>query len=464
MKLWGGRFTKPTHELVETFTASVHVDQRLYPQDIRGSVAHVKMLGRCGILPAADVEQIVTGLHSIEEKIATGELTFSVAHEDVHMNVEQHLIEQIGPVGGKLHTGRSRNDQVALDMHLYLREEVDEILDLLHQLITVLVDSAEQHLDVLIPGYTHLQRAQPVLFSHHLLAYAGMFRRDSERLQSARTRIDMMPLGAGALAGTTFPIDRAAVAAELGFARLYDNSMDAVSDRDFIVEFLADAAILMMHLSRFCEELVLWSSQEFGFVELDDAYCTGSSIMPQKKNPDVAELIRGKTGRVYGSLFALLTVLKGLPMAYNKDLQEDKEGMFDTVDTVKASLQLFTGMIATMTVRRARTEQAVREDFSNATDLADYLVRRGLPFRQAHEVIGKLVLHCLERSCFLADLTLAEYQQASPLFDADLYAVLAPEAVVNARASLGGTAVSSVVEQITGWRQWLGQEFFANNP
>lgn len=454
-KLWGGRFTKPTNEIVEEFTASIQFDQKLAAQDIKGSLAHVKMLGRQGIIPEADAAKIADGLLAVQAKLLQGELQFSVQHEDVHMNVEKHLLDEIGPVGGKLHTGRSRNDQVALDMHLYLKEEVAEIAGLLVRLVEVLAEKAESHLDVIIPGYTHLQRAQPVLLAHHLLAYAGMFRRDVERLLDAQKRIDMMPLGSGALAGTTFPVDREFVAEELGFARVYENSMDAVSDRDFILEFLSAASILMMHLSRFCEELVLWSSTEFGFVELDDAYCTGSSIMPQKKNPDVAELIRGKTGRVYGNLFGLLTVLKGLPLAYNKDLQEDKEGMFDTVETLKTSLLLFAGMIETMQVRRENVEKAVREDFSNATDLADYLVRKGLPFRQAHEVIGKLVLFCITEGKFLADVTMEEYKDASELFEADLYEAIDVRTVVNVRNSLGGTGTESVKRQLVQVKEWL---------
>ncbi|KEO81615.1 argininosuccinate lyase [Tumebacillus flagellatus] len=455
MKLWGGRFTKPTNELVELYTASIPFDQKLAAQDIRGSLAHVKMLGACGIIPQADAETIAAGLVQVQAKLEQGELHFSVAHEDVHMNVEKHLIDLIGPVGGKLHTGRSRNDQIALDMHLYLKEEVEEIVGLLYRLVEVLTDKAEEYLDVIIPGYTHLQRAQPVLLAHHLLAYVGMFRRDIERFEDSYKRIDIMPLGSGALAGTTFPINRDRVAEELGFARVYENSMDAVSDRDFILEFLSNASILMMHLSRFCEELVLWSSTEFSFVELDDAYCTGSSIMPQKKNPDVAELIRGKTGRVYGDLIGLLTVLKGLPLAYNKDLQEDKEGMFDTVDTLKPGLMLFTGMIETLQVRRANVERAVKADFSNATDLADYLVRKGLPFRNAHEVIGKLVLQCIESGVYLADLTLEQYQAASELFEADLFEALDIRNVVNARNSKGGTGTESVNVQLANVREWL---------
>ena len=448
MKLWGGRFTKQTDKLVEEFTASIGFDQKLASVDIRGSLAHVKMLGACGIIPQEDADKISEGLRNILQEVKAGSFQFSVENEDVHMNVEKVLIEKIGPVGGKLHTGRSRNDQVATDLHLYLRRETKQIIAHLVDLLDALVETAEKNFDVMIPGYTHLQRAQPVLLAHHLLAYFGMFSRDVERLQDGLKRIDSLPLGAGALAGTTFPIDRELVAAELGFARIYENSMDAVSDRDFIVEFLSAASLVMMHLSRFCEEMVLWSSTEFGFVELDDAYCTGSSIMPQKKNPDVAELLRGKTGRVYGNLIGLLTVLKGLPLAYNKDLQEDKEGMFDTVDTLKGSLQLFAGMIRTMEVRKERVAQALKEDFSNATDLADYLVRKGMPFRQAHEVIGKLVLYCISNGKYLADLTLAEYKQHSASFEEDLYQTIDIRTVVDARDVLGGTGSKQVEQSI----------------
>lgn len=465
MKLWGGRFTKPTNQLVDEFTASIPFDQKLAEEDIQGSLAHVKMLGACGIIPQADADAIRDGLLSILDDYRAGKLVFSVENEDVHMNIERLLLERIGTVGGKLHTGRSRNDQVALDMHLYLRKEVKRIIALLADVLDALLSVAEAHKDVILPGYTHLQRAQPVLFAHHLLAYVGMLRRDVERLQDALKRIDLMPLGAGALAGTTFPIDREMVAKELGFSRLYENSMDAVSDRDFILEFLSDASILMMHLSRFCEELVLWSSSEFAFIELDDAYTTGSSIMPQKKNPDVAELIRGKTGRVYGHLMAMLTVMKSLPLAYNKDLQEDKEGMFDTVDTLKGSLTLFAGMIRTMQVRRERLQQVVKQDFSNATDLADYLVRKGLPFRQAHEVIGKLVLYCIQQGKFLADLTLEEYRKQSPLFEEDCLQVIDIQRVVDARDVYGGTASNRVSKALQQAREALAdlQKWIAEN-
>jgi argininosuccinate lyase len=447
-KLWGGRFTKQTNQLVEEYTASISFDQQLAAEDIEGSIAHVTMLGKCGILPQDDVETIKMGLLSIKEKLERGEVEFSISDEDIHMNIERLLIEAVGPVGGKLHTGRSRNDQVALDMHLYLRRRVVEMAGLLADLQQALLEQAKANTDTILPGYTHLQRAQPILFAHHLMAYVSMFERDVDRLKDSYKRINVLPLGAGALAGTTFPIDRHFVAEQLGFDSIYENSIDAVSDRDFIVEFLANASLIMTHLSRLCEELVLWSSTEFSFVELDDAFCTGSSIMPQKKNPDVAELVRGKTGRVYGNLMGLLTVLKGLPLAYNKDMQEDKEGMFDTVKTLHGALSLFAPMIATMKVRKERMRQAVNQDFSNATDIADYLVNKGLPFRQAHEVIGKTVLYCIERGKYLLDLSMEEFKQFSTLFEGDIYEVLQPEQVVNARNVYGGTASGQVKDAI----------------
>ncbi|MDQ1235851.1 argininosuccinate lyase [Paenibacillus sp. SORGH_AS306] len=447
-KLWGGRFTKQTNHLVEEYTASINFDKALAEEDIQGSLAHVSMLGKCGIVPAEDVEIIKNGLNKVLEKIRAGEIQFSVSDEDIHMNIEKHLIEEVGAVGGKLHTGRSRNDQVATDMHLYLRKRVVELTGLLHALQESLITQAKSNMDTIIPGYTHLQRAQPILFPHHLMAYVSMFERDIDRLKDSYKRINVLPLGAGALAGTTFPIDRHYVAEQLGFDGVYENSLDAVSDRDFIVEFLAGASLIMTHLSRLCEELVLWSSTEFSFVELDDAFCTGSSIMPQKKNPDVAELVRGKTGRVYGNLIGLLTVLKSLPLAYNKDMQEDKEGMFDTVATLEGALQLFAPMIATMKVNTGRMREAVNKDFSNATDIADFLVGKGLPFRQAHEVIGKTVLYCIQEGKYLLDLTLEEFQNFSPLFDDSIYAVLQPEAVVNARNVYGGTATVQVAAAI----------------
>jgi argininosuccinate lyase len=455
MKLWGGRFTKPTNQLVEEYTASISFDQKMWRQDIVGSLAHVAMLGKCGILPMEEVRQIIAGLKKVKEKIEHGQAPFLVAHEDVHMNIEKMLIEEIGPVGGKLHTGRSRNDQVALDMHLFLREKLMEIIQLAMYLQEAMIEQANQHLDTVMPGYTHLQRAQPVLFGYHLMAYVSMLQRDIERMTETWKRVNVLPLGAGALAGTTFPIDRAFVAELLQFDGIYQNSMDAVSDRDFIVEFLADASLLMAHLSRLCEELVIWSSQEFSFVELDDAFCTGSSIMPQKKNPDVAELVRGKTGRVYGNLVGLLTVLKGLPMAYNKDMQEDKEGMFDTVTTIHGALALLTPMIQTMQVRTERMRQAVTNDFSNATDLADYLVRKDMPFRQAHEVVGRAVLYCIEQQKYLLDLSVEEFQSFSEVIGEDVYEALAVETVVNARNVLGGTARNQVEQQIEWYRSKL---------
>ncbi|WP_172198406.1 argininosuccinate lyase [Saccharibacillus qingshengii] len=451
-KLWGGRFTKPTDRLVEEYTASIDFDKALAEEDIQGSLAHVAMLGKCGIIPQKDADTIAEGLIKVLHKIEAGEVEFSVSDEDIHMNIEKHLIQEVGPVGGKLHTGRSRNDQVATDMHLYLRSRVVELTGLVQAVQQALIDQAKQHTDTIIPGYTHLQRAQPILFAHHLLAYVSMFQRDAERLMDSYKRINVLPLGAGALAGTTFPIDRHFVAEQLGFDGVYENSLDAVSDRDFILEFLSGASILMMHMSRLCEELVLWSSTEFGFVELDDAFCTGSSIMPQKKNPDVAELVRGKTGRVYGNLMGLLTVLKSLPLAYNKDMQEDKEGMFDTVATLDGALRLFAPMIATMQVRTGRMREAVNKDFSNATDIADFLVGKGLPFRDAHEVIGKTVLYCIENGKYLLDLTLEEFKTFSDLFDDKIYDVLQPENVVNARNVYGGTAkpqVEAAIERAT---------------
>lgn len=447
-KLWGGRFTKKTDQLVEEYTASIMFDKELAEEDIQGSLAHVTMLGKQNILPADDVEKIKDGLHRVLQRIRRGDVEFTIGDEDIHMNIEKALIDDVGSVGGKLHTGRSRNDQVATDMHLWLRKRVVEFVDMLQKLQSALVEQAKANSDTILPGYTHLQRAQPILFAHHLMAYVSMFGRDIERLQDSYKRINVLPLGAGALAGTTFPIDRHFVAEQLHFDRVYENSLDAVSDRDFILEFLSHASIIMMHLSRLSEELILWSSTEFRFVELDDAFCTGSSIMPQKKNPDVPELVRGKTGRVYGNLVGLLTVLKSLPLAYNKDMQEDKEGMFDTVKTLQGALQLFAPMIATMKVNADVMRQAVNQDFSNATDIADFLVGKGMPFRQAHEVIGKTVLYCIQEKKYLLDLKLEEFKQFSSLFDDRIYAVLQPEQVVNARNVYGGTAKEQVLAAI----------------
>lgn len=455
MKLWGGRFKKETNALVEEYTASISFDQKLYHEDITGSLAHVTMLAECGIIATKDAREIKQGLVAILNEIEQGQVEFSVSDEDIHMNVERLLHERIGPVAGKLHTGRSRNDQVALDMHLYLRRHVVNLVELLSTLQEALLTQARQHTETILPGYTHLQRAQPVLFAHHLLAYYWMFDRDIQRLQDCFRRVNICPLGSGALAGTTFPIRRERVADLLQFAGLYENSMDAVSDRDFIVEFLSAGALIGAHLSRLSEELILWSSAEFDFIELDDAFTTGSSIMPQKKNPDVAELVRGKTGRLFGNLIGLLTSLKGLPLAYNKDMQEDKEGMFDTVETLTGALSLFAPMIESMQVKRDNMRNAVRTDFSNATDLADYLASSGMPFREAHEVVGKLVAYCLDKQCYLLDLSLADFQRFSEIFQEDIFTVLQPETVVAMRKSRGGTAGTAVTTQLEYARESL---------
>lgn len=456
-KLWGGRFQKSAEEWVDEFGASIGFDRELVLEDLEGSTAHVRMLGKCGILTNDETDAILGGLSRLKEKAEADELEFSVELEDIHLNLEKILTDDIGPVGGKLHTGRSRNDQVATDMHLYLKARLLEVIVLIEDFQKAILEQAEAHVETLAPGYTHLQRAQPVSFAHHLMAYFWMLERDKGRFTDSLKRTDLSPLGAGALAGTTFPIDRHLSAELLGFAGVYENSMDAVSDRDFIVEFLSASSLLMAHLSRFAEEIILWSSQEFGFIELDDAFSTGSSIMPQKKNPDMAELIRGKTGRVYGNLTGLLTTLKGLPLAYNKDMQEDKEGMFDTVKTVTGSLRIFAGMIRTMTVNADVMEQEVAKDFSNATELADYLAAKGMPFREAHEVTGKLVFTCIQKGCVLKDLPLSVMQEESPLIEEDIYAVLAPEAAVRRRNSYGGTGFDQVRVQIGKAEEILGQ-------
>lgn len=448
-KLWGGRFTQPTDKFVEEFTASIAFDQRLYAYDIQGSKAHAEMLGRQEIIATEEAQQIITGLDGILKDIEAGKVEFSVALEDIHMNIEARLTERIGDVGGKLHTGRSRNDQVAVDIRLYLRDEIDIILDYLAALEASLIKQAEENLDVIMPGYTHLQTAQPVLYSHHMLAYREMIARDMTRLQDLRARFNVMPLGAGALAGTTFPIDREWVAQQLGFDGVTRNSLDSVSDRDFAIEFCSFASILMMHLSRLSEELILWSSADFNFIELTDAYCTGSSIMPQKKNPDVPELVRGKTGRVYGNLMCMLTLMKSLPLAYNKDMQEDKEPLFDTLDTVKGSLKIFADMIAEMAVKGDNMRIAAARGFSTATDVADYCVRKGLPFRQAHEVVGKTVAYCVANGKDIPELSLAEFREFSTLIEADIYDFVTLEASVNARKATGGTAREAVERELS---------------
>ena len=454
-KLWGGRFEKSTDEMINEFQASIDFDKRMYREDIQGSIAHAKMLAAQKIISDDDAKKICAGLEKILAQIETGEFKFSVALEDIHMNIEKALTDSIGAAGGRLHTARSRNDQVALDTHLYMRRQVREIQKLILNLQRELVKAAEKNSDVIFPGYTHLQRAQPILFSHHMLAYFSMLKRDFDRFEGVHTRADIMPLGAGALAGTTFNIDRNFVARELKFAEIYSNSLDAVSDRDYLLEFLSAASILMVHLSRFSEEIILWCSREFSFIELDDAHCTGSSMMPQKKNPDVPELVRGKAGRVFGHLIALLTTVKALPLAYNKDLQEDKEGVFDALDTVKFSLAVFAQIVAGMKIKKDNMRRAVEEDFSNATDLADYLVKKNLPFRQAHEVAGKLVHFCIEKNIYLKDLMLDDFKKFSPLFDADIHDAIKPETCVAARNSQGGTSYQQVQMQICAANDWI---------
>ncbi|QQK81131.1 argininosuccinate lyase [Salicibibacter cibi] len=457
-KLWGGRFTKEAEAWVDEFGASIGFDQKLVDQDIRGSMAHVAMLRSCNIISEEEGQKIHDGLATLEKKAVNGELSFDVKYEDIHMNIERLLTEEIGEVAGKLHTARSRNDQVATDMHLFMREETEAIIAMIRDFQRVLVTRAEEHTETMIPGYTHLQRAQPISIGHHLLAYVAMLDRDADRLSDSLKRVNISPLGAGALAGTTFPIDRRQTAEALGFEAIYENSLDAVSDRDYLLEFLSIASTIMMHLSRLSEEIILWSSEEFSFVELDDTFATGSSIMPQKKNPDMAELVRGKTGRVYGSLVSLLTTLKSLPLAYNKDMQEDKEGVFDAVITVKGSLKIFTGMVDSMVVHEKTTAQAVSSDFSNATELADYLATKGMPFREAHEVVGKLVLHCIENDIVLAECPLSVFREASDRFEEDIYETLAPYQVVARRNSEGGTGFTQVRKVIDRWKERLAIE------
>ena len=455
-KPWGGRFTRDTSKIVEEFTASIHFDKRLYKQDIQGSIVHARMLGKCGIITEAESKQIVQGLEEIRAEIQRGEFAFLTELEDIHMAIERRLIEKIGEVGGKLHTARSRNDQVALDLRLYLREEIQQLIDLIQQTQLSLLTLAENNLEVIMPGYTHLQRAQPILFAHHVMAYFEMLERDKERFQDCQKRMNVLPLGSAALAGTSFPIDREFVAWELGFREVSRNSIDAVSDRDFVIETASVASLLMMHLSRLCEELVLWSSAEFGFIELSDAFCTGSSIMPQKKNPDVPELIRGKTGRVYGALLSLLTTMKSLPLAYNRDMQEDKEPIFEVIDTVKVSLQILSELLLEIKVNQSRTFQAANDGFSTATDVADYLVRKGIPFRVAHEITGNLIRYCLERGKRLLDLDLEEFHKFSRDFDSDILQVIQVSESINSRKSQGGTARECVVKAIEEAKKRLG--------
>jgi argininosuccinate lyase len=459
MKLWGGRFQKETDQLMDDFHSSISFDRRLYRYDILGSIAHARMLGKMEIITPGEATQIIAGLEDLLTEIEAGQVQFSVSAEDIHMNIETLLIEKIGPVAKKMHTGRSRNDQVALDMRMYAKEQIIRTRELLFALVETLVELAEEHAETIMPGYTHLQIAQPVTLGHHLLAYVEMFKRDLERLTDCEQRVDVLPLGSGALAGTTFPLDREMVAKELGFAQVSENSMDSVSDRDYVIELLGALSLVMMHLSRFCEEIIFWASQEWAFVELDDAYSTGSSIMPQKKNPDVAELIRGKTGRVYGDLFTLLTVMKGIPLAYNKDMQEDKEALFDGVETVQKCLLIFTPMLATLNFCKERMREAAGKGYSNATDLADYLVKKGLSFRDAHHRVGNLVNYCIRQGRALEDLTLEEFQTESggnlPALDEEIYTVLELENVVKRRHTYGGTSPEQVREAIKRGKAYL---------
>ncbi len=463
-KPWTGRFTEPTDSFVEAFGASVSFDQRMYRQDIRGSIAHATMLEKIGVLTATELEQITMGLKNIEYQIENGQFQWSIALEDLHMNIEKRLTDRIGESGKKLHTGRSRNDQVATDLRLYLRDEIDLLYSELRRLQRNLLDHAEREAETILPGFTHLQIAQPITFGHHLMAWNSMLQRDSERLIDCRKRVNQMPLGSAALAGTSYPIDRLYTAELLGFEGVCSNSLDGVSDRDFAIEFSAWAAILAVHLSRFSEELILWSSQPFGFIELSDAFCTGSSIMPQKKNPDVPELVRGKSGRIFGHLMSLLTLMKGQPLAYNKDNQEDKEPLFDTVDTIKGCLRIYADLLGPKTdqpgdyhlkVNRSAMRQAALRGFATATDLADYLVRKGVPFRDAHEMVGKAVRFGVEQGRDLSAMTLEELQRFAPMVEADLFECLSLEGSVAARNHLGGTAPEQVRQAIATARQLL---------
>ncbi|MCH4164893.1 MAG: argininosuccinate lyase [Lentilactobacillus diolivorans] len=456
-KLWGGRFQAQASKWVDEFGASISFDQLMADEDIEGSLAHVKMLEHTKILSADDVAKIVKGLEGIQADLHAGKLTFTVENEDVHMNIESILTDRIGPVAGKLHTARSRNDQVATDFHLYLKKRLPKVIDEISTLQETLVEMAEENVETIMPGYTHLQHAQPISYGHYLMAYYQMLKRDKERFTFNMQHTDIMPLGAAALAGTTFPIDRNYTAKELGFGQVYANSLDAVSDRDFALEFLSNSSILMLHLSRFCEEISLWVSHEFKYLELSDAYTTGSSIMPQKKNPDMAELIRGKSGRVYGHLIGLLTTMKSLPLAYNKDLQEDKEGVFDTVKTLLPSLKVFNGMLKTAKPNVERMKQATENDFSNATELADYLAAKGVPFRQAHGIVGQLVLKGIQTHQNLQDMSLTELQAASPKIEKDVYHDLKSEVAVERRHSLGGTGFDQVRLQIKNAKNELGE-------
>ena len=454
-KLWGGRFRKSTDTKVDDFNSSIRFDKRMYKQDIQGSIAHASMLGRQGIIPQADADKIVSELKNILTDIENGKVEFLIDAEDIHMNIEKILTDRIGDAGKRLHTGRSRNDQVALDIRMYLMDEIEQIQQMLIHTMSVFTDLAKEHTDTIMPGYTHLQKAQPVTFAHHALAYYEMFRRDYLRLCDCAKRTNVMPLGSGALAGTTYPLDRQFVADKLGFDSITMNSLDGVSDRDFVLELASCLSILVMHMSRFSEELILWSSNEFSFVEMDDAFSTGSSIMPQKKNPDVAELIRGKTGRVYGNLMGLLTVMKGIPLAYNKDMQEDKEQIFDSIDTVKLCLPVFCDMISTMKVNVNNMYEGAKGGFTNATDAADYLVKKGLPFRDAHSVIGNMVFYCIEHGKAIDDLTMDEMKSFSDIIEEDIYDAVSMTTCVNDRSVIGGPAKAVTLEAITKAEEFI---------
>lgn len=455
-KLWGGRFTAKAAEWVDEFGASIHFDEQMAAEDIEGSIAHSKMLGKQQIISESESAEIVAGLVALKKELDDGMLAFDVKNEDIHMNIEVLLTKKIGAVAGKLHTARSRNDQVATDFHLWVKHRLPHVLDALTELQETLLQLATQHAGTIMSGYTHLQHAQPITYGHYLLAYCEMFQRDYDRFEFNQKHTDMLPLGAAALAGTTFPIDREFVAEQLGFNDIYHNSLDAVSDRDFALEFLSNAAMLMMHLSRMAEELILWSTYEFNYIELSDDFSTGSSIMPQKKNADFAELVRGKTGRTYGALMALLTTMKALPLAYNKDMQEDKEQVFDVMDTVLAAIKIFTGMLSEITVHKERMLASTQDDFSNATELADYLATKGVPFREAHAIVGQLVLTGIQTHTPLQNMSLADLQAAAPQIEADIYLVLQSETAVNRRTSIGGTAVANVQKEIA--RQYKNLE------
>ena len=457
MKLWGGRFEKATNGLVDDFHSSIRFDQRLARQDITGSIAHATMLGEQGIIPKADADAIVEGLKSILADVEAGKVEFELDAEDIHMNVEKLLTERIGEAGKRLHTGRSRNDQVALDCRMYVKESAKEAVSYQRELCETLLSIAKQHAESIMPGYTHMQRAQPVTLGHHMMAYFQMFSRDMQRMKEVYQHADVCPLGCGALAGTTYPLNRARTAELLGFSSVALNSLDGVSDRDFVCDYLYAASVCMMHLSRFCEELILWNSHEFKFVEMDDGFATGSSIMPQKKNPDVAELIRGKTGRVYGDLMGLLTTLKGLPLTYNKDMQEDKEGLFDARDTLIKSLMVFNAMLSTCTFRTENMSRSAEGGFTNATDAADYLVKKGMAFRDAHAVIGHLVLHCVKENKAILDLSLAELKTFSELFEEDVYEACSMRACVTLRDVTGGPAPGRVQETIAAGERFLAE-------